>query len=231
MDLKNKTIVHIAQYAAPYEGNFIKSLNFLETSLAEAGCKMAFVFPEKAKQQSWWSNFAENHIVYNTRNDVGNSAQELFYIFEREKPTIVHTHFEGYDIPTKIASEKFRKKYGIAPRNVWHLHDYFTYVKNPIKKLYQKWCFFKHYCLNAKEVAVIGVCDEIRLFVSSYKKLSGKPFYAEATIPNGIDLSRINRQKQWSGNVKTFLAYGGRNVQKRIDVILRAFSILPTPPR
>lgn len=230
MNLKNKTIVHIAQYAAPYKGNFIKSLKFLENALAQLECKMAYVFPEKARLQSWWNDFAKSHHVYTTRNDVSNSTQELFYIFEELKPNIIHTHFEGYDIPAKIASKEYFKKYGLNIQNVWHLHDYLTYVNNPIKKLYQKWCFFKHYCLIASDVAIIGVCDEIRQFVSSYKKLSGKQFLAETTIPNGIDLSRIYKQKQWDNNAKTFLAFGGRNVQKRIDIILRAFGTIARPP-
>lgn len=230
MELENKTIIHIAQYAAPYEGNFIKSLKFLETSLAEIGCKMAYIFPEKAKEQSWWNDFEKSHTVYTTQNDVKKSSRELYNIFEIERPAIIHTHFEGYDTPAKIASDKFRKKYGFNIQNVWHLHDYFTYVSNPIKKLYQKWCFFNHYCLMAKDVAVIGVCDEVKAFVSVFKKISGNPFYSEITIPNGIDISRISVQKQWSHGVKTFLAYGGRNVQKRIDIILRAFMSFPTPP-
>ena len=77
MELENKTIIHIAQYAAPYEGNFIKSLKFLETSLAEIGCKMAYIFPEKAKEQSWWNDFEKSHTVYTTQNDVKKSSREL----------------------------------------------------------------------------------------------------------------------------------------------------------
>ena len=37
MDIKGTTVVHLAQYAAPYLGNFVKSLMCLERRIAGAG--------------------------------------------------------------------------------------------------------------------------------------------------------------------------------------------------
>lgn len=230
MELQNKTIVHLTQYAAPYEGNFIKSLKHLEMELRELGCRFVYVFPDNARKQSWWDDFEKTHTVFTTRS-VSHSKDELIKIFSEIKPDIIHTHFEGYDIPAKKAACHYERKYGTKIRNVWHLHDYFSYVDNPIKSMYQRWCFFKHYGWYGKNVAIIGVCNEIKDFVKRFKRLSFAPFYREITIPNGIDASRITRRKTWGDKVNAFLTYGGRNVQKRVDITLRAFASINTPPR
>lgn len=228
MELQNKTIVHLAQYAAPYEGNFIKSLKYLEQNLKAFGCRFIYIFPGNARNQSWWRDFEKEHFVFTT-DSVFQSENELIKIFTTIKPDIIHSHFEGYDIPAKKATGYCKRKYGQQIHIVWHLHDYFSYVSNPIKKLYQHWCFFRHYCWYGKDVSIIGVCDEMREFVKRFKRLSLSPYHCEATIPNGIDSSRIYRQKKWGESVKTFLIYGGRNIQKRIDICLKALKLLPPP--
>lgn len=48
MDIKGTTVVHLAQYAAPYLGNFVKSLMCLERRIAGAGGRMIYVFPPQA---------------------------------------------------------------------------------------------------------------------------------------------------------------------------------------
>ena len=62
MILNNCTIIHLAQYAAPYEGNFIKSLKFLENELKEFNCSMIYVFPENVKNLLWYNNFSNKHV-------------------------------------------------------------------------------------------------------------------------------------------------------------------------
>ena len=46
MNIQNARLLLIAQYAAPYEGNFIASLKTLEVMLKEKfDCEVAYVFP------------------------------------------------------------------------------------------------------------------------------------------------------------------------------------------
>lgn len=229
MILNNCTIIHLAQYAAPYEGNFIKSLKFLENELKEFNCSMIYVFPENVKNLLWYNNFSKKHVSYTTQNQVEKSHIEIYKIFKKHRPTIVHTHFEGYDIPAKKAITKLKRETNQPTNLVWHLHDYFSYVNNPIKKLYQKFCFYKHYGYYAKDVSIIGVCDEIKYFVKTF---NWGRFHLETTIPNGIDFSRITKTKNWENTeyVKTFLVFGGRNIQKRIDIALKAFNLLNSKP-
>ena len=63
MDIKGTTVVHLAQYAAPYLGNFVKSLMCLEGRIAEAGGRMVYVFPPEARGCAWFEDFASGHDV------------------------------------------------------------------------------------------------------------------------------------------------------------------------
>jgi glycosyltransferase involved in cell wall biosynthesis len=226
MNLQGQTILHAAQYAAPYEGNFIKSLKNLELHLQHEGAKMVYVFPQGAKTQPWFSEFAESHEVYAYDT---TDIEALQLLLGKVRPAIVHCHFEGFDVPMVKATKKI---VGYQPKMVWHLHDWFHYHKNPLKALYMRWGFFKHYCLNAKGVSVIGVCEEITDFVSRFKRLSGSDFYRKKTILNGIDTNRIEQPEisSTSHNPFTFLSFG----RKRVDVLFaafkRIFDKMPTAP-
>lgn len=63
MDIKGTTVVHLAQYAAPYLGNFVKSLMCLERRIAGAGGRMVYVFPPQAGDCAWFEDFASKHEV------------------------------------------------------------------------------------------------------------------------------------------------------------------------
>lgn len=228
MLLENSTIVHCAQYAAPYEGNFIKSLIFLENELIKYNCRLVYIFPDNVREQHWWNDFKHKHIAHTTNADVRKSVKELYNIFLKYNPVIVHTHFDGYDISVKKASSRYKKTTRKVICNIWHLHDYITYNNNPIKKLYQHYCFLKHYSSYSKNVSIIGVCDDIKDFVLKYNRLLFNKFNKSKTILNGIDCNRITQYKNWQDtkSITKFLTFGGRNVQKRIDIIFDAFNMI-----
>jgi glycosyltransferase involved in cell wall biosynthesis len=219
MNLQGKIVLHAAQYAAPYEGNFIKSLKRLEEDLCAEGATMAYCLPRQAEGQPWFPEFRQLHKVYTVDPWDAAGVREMLDVL---RPSIVHCHFEGYDVTVSKAIGLIDE---YSPKVVWHLHDWFRYVKNPLKAIYMRWCFFRHYCLNANGVSVIGVCDEIVRFVSRFKQMGGTNFYRKQTILNGIDLNRVERPNvnATPHNPFTFLTFGGRNVQKRVDIVFMAF--------
>ena len=65
MNIKNNRLLFVAQYAAPYEGNFIASLKALEVILyKEYGCEVAYVFPKLASSQAWMNEFRLKHRTF-----------------------------------------------------------------------------------------------------------------------------------------------------------------------
>lgn len=221
MRLNNKRILFAAQYAAPYEGNFIAALKLLESSLKKSyDAECAYVFPANAERQSWMDAFSSSHKVYFTDNNVPKTETELKYIIEDFDPDIIHTHFDGYDVPVYNAVRSTGKRI----KQIWHLHDYLTYQSNPLKKLYQLICFYRHYKYRGREMSLIAVNRHELDFISTYNRHLKDT--ATAVIPNGIQIERISETPRKEHDKFTFLAFGGRNCQKRIDILLNAGKIL-----
>lgn len=237
MKLDNKTVLIAAQYAAKYEGNFVKSLKALEAKLAERfGTRCIYLFPVATSHVAWINGFRTGHECRFA--DVSDQTA-ITDIIREERPDIIYTHFEGYDIPTYNSL----KKLGSVAQPIWHMHDALGYVSNPLKALYQKWGYYKHYgrpfvnaaihkflpsviCGNrVKAPGIIYVCRHEQNHIKEFR-LGIKAH--DEVIPNGIDLARIHFPKLPLKRHRpfTFVTLGGRNIQKRNDVCLRATEIL-----
>lgn len=220
--MKSPKYIHfVSHYAAPYKGNFIPSLETLEQSLYDYS--VIYIFPRKAENQSWMTEFIQNHTVRFTDDDVSSfmTVQQLVGIFTEFPPHLIHTHFDGYDVSVVKAAKSFDCNV------VWHMHNWLSFMPNIIKRAYQYWCFFRHYGLAAKRnVYLISVCEEMRRFASKF----GFPSKQTITIPNGIDISRFELPAPRPTKLKpfVFLAFGGRNSSKRIDLICEAVKWLPS---
>lgn len=228
MKINGKTIAMAAQYAAPYKGNFINSLATLEAKLNAEGSKVIYVLPSTAQFQLWFADFAATHSVYTTEK-VHDSEEELKEIFTEIQPDLVHCHFEGYDIPVKKLSKQFGYKV------VWHMHDAMYYLD--WRKLYTWPFLFKHFAIRygyyGRDVAFIANCAKIRRFAERhYIALNLRKIPMCATIPNGVDFNRLNIKQlppprtADKAHPYTFLAFGGRNIHKRIDLLIKAATIL-----
>lgn len=57
-------ILQVCAYAAPYEGNFIKSLLTLQNRLRSENYEMIFAFPESIAKHPWCQSLAEHNTVY-----------------------------------------------------------------------------------------------------------------------------------------------------------------------
>lgn len=223
MNLVNARVLIAAQYAAPYEGNFIASLKNLQNRLADdynAIC--TFAFPFAMASQPWAENFISNNEVYLTgASNALISKTEASDIINKFKPTLIYTHFEGYDRPMAYAAA--RASYPI--RQVWHMHDTLAFHPNIVKAAYQLLAFFKHYGLpmmkkhGGVKPCLISVCKHELKFI---KKFRFGWDTSQTVIPNGINISRIHPQNNKRHNTFTFLAFAGRNVQKRVDLLLLA---------
>lgn len=226
MDLKNKRILIAAQFAAPYAGNFLPSLESLEKRLCQNyGAECAYLLPRAAERCDWYARFSGARKCYLSGNESHLiTKQEAGGILTDFHPDIIYTHFEGYDLPMYNAA---RKNLPHA-RLVWHMHDTLSYVKHPVKAAYQAYCFFRHYGMPLffNRVNLIAVNPHELRFV---RKFRGYKKIVQDVIPNGVETSRLslNENRQPKDNrIFTFLAYGGRNIQKRIDLILKAAEIL-----
>lgn len=220
MNLDRARILIAAQYAAPYEGNFIASLKTLKRRLtSDHNAEVAFAFPRAMELQPWAHNFINENVVFLTGDESTLiTRREAEKIINDFKPNLIHTHFEGYDTCFHRLSHKCRI--------VWHMRDTLTFQTNYVKALYQFYCYFKHYGLpflrsgnRYHKPCIIGVCSHEPKFIRKYR-LGIRT--REDIIPNGINLSRIDCKLRKSHKEFIFLAFAGRNSQKRVDLLLLA---------
>jgi hypothetical protein len=50
---RHLSVLHLTDYGAPYEGNFVASLRALEERLQAEGGEMTYVFPRRAGDTAW----------------------------------------------------------------------------------------------------------------------------------------------------------------------------------
>jgi glycosyltransferase involved in cell wall biosynthesis len=112
-------VLHIMDYAAPYRGNFIPSIQNLEGKLNFAGDRLIYIFPETAKRIDWVEELQrDGHIVYfiNTaffsKRIKYSEIKKLMRIIKRENVSILHTHFVAHNYTMAFMKSCFllRKK-------------------------------------------------------------------------------------------------------------------------
>lgn len=227
MNLQNKKILFISQFAAPYKGNFIFSFEDLaQTLVRKYNCQISWVFPLSVEKSSWFELFKRTHQCFCTIDVVKNSVDELYRIFLKEQPDLVHCNFDGYDIPVAKASLRYQKKSGRKIIQVWHLHDVMYYLPGFLHHVSLARYFALHYGYYGRYANCIGVSDEILRFSNPYRKLFFWKKRLCKVIPNGVVPSRFDNFNKRNHELFTFLAFGGRNIHKRIDLLVKAGDIL-----
>lgn len=219
-------VIHFSQFSAPYKGAFIKSLERLE-ELNRQNMKFVYVFPEKTKTTVWIKLFMTAHEVYFTHDDLMNGTDEIVNIFNKIEPNIVHTHFDGYDIPVAWATKKYLKKEGKEIKVIWHLHNSIAFHFNILKKIYQFFLFKYHYGYLASKVNIISVSQEMNHFVNRFKKRDRSKMFT-GVLPNGVMLPESGNTKHHAieEQYKVFGTFGGINKSKRVDLLLKAGQFL-----
>lgn len=116
-------LVHLALYGGPYTGSFIPMLRaaFREAAAREWECHA--VFGPDARDRPWVDDLASEplsvHFVAPRPLLACLSAlNEL--LEDSERPTILHTHFSGFDVPAAWVALRRRDCHAI-----WHLHSVF----------------------------------------------------------------------------------------------------------
>lgn len=174
-------ILQVCAYAAPYEGNFMRSLYALEKEALMHGNSTVYVLPETVKHHEWCLELAKQKKVYFLpvrRARIKPRTYVLLRKIFKEHPdiAIVHSHFELYDIPVTV----------VAPKNVkifWHLHDAISVDGKGSRALLT----YIQYRYLSKRATLLSVADKYKCDVVEM----GFPSKQAFTQTNGIDLERI----------------------------------------
>lgn len=227
-------------YEAQYGGNFIKMLEALASLLKQNyQAKIYFVFPKQTDKE-WLTKLTEKYDVGFTCKPYSKSTNDIFNLVEKWNIDLVHTHFEGYDIPVAKAIKKVSKDI----KMVWHLHDYLSLDKTGlnfkfVRKVGTNLKLWKHYGWYGRNVYFIGVSSEVTNVATHYRhhffsfpktmtneQLSSMEFQNASVLLNGIDLQRFHSNYKRPPGVFTFLTFGGESYSKGIPCLFDAAEIL-----
>lgn len=244
MELEKANIAIASCYEASYGGNFIKMLVALASVLRDRyDCKIYFVFPTQS-EKLWLKDLEREFSVTYTRKPYAQSVDDFIQLFKEKHIQLVHTHFEGYDVPVAKAV----KKVDPSIKMVWHLHDNITVRKKgmsfPILRTIKSHLTFAlHFGYYGRKAFFVPVSMEVGNIENHYRKhifslpkenlsisqLNAIPLIRGQVVINGIDFSRIGARNmenaiQDSGN--TFLTFGGHTIRKGIPTVLDAAELL-----
>ncbi len=208
-------VLQVCAYAAEYEGNFMKSLYSLEDQLNKSGHNVFYAFPENAKEKFWCQQLQKRTKVFFLPLRRARILPKTYFgiktIIKENDIKIIHSHFELYDIPCNLMSNKDVKVF-------WHLHD-------PINKSNQKSRNFLNklqYSVFSKNTKLLAVSDYYKNIVIDF----GFNKDNAATVLNGIDLSRITYPYKKNEYRYDFLTFGWDFERKGSDIIFRALDKL-----
>lgn len=179
MIILNK-VIQIAGFQAPYGGSFLASLKSIDRKITEKGGEVIYIFPEGAKERSWCKDLQKSRRIYFIPLKAYSikTVMKLKTIFRYEKPDIVHSHFDGYDLASYFAIHNKTKL-------IWHLHN----DKN--KKSIIKCMKYRYiYGVLSKKIKYICCAPHIEKFILDFGAKKENVF----TVLNGIDDFKLEEQ-------------------------------------
>ena len=210
------TVLQVCAYAAPYEGNFIKSLKELSKALKEKNIKMIYAFPETAKEIPWCQELEKDTEVFYlplAKARLRKSTYQILKTIYKKFPdiSIIHSHFELYDVPVALTAPK-------DVRVFWHLHDaiqIYSSIKDRTEHKIQ-------YGFCHKNATLLSVSEKHMEYVIS----KGFPRENALIIPNGLDTDRITCVDFSEEKTFDFLIFGWEFERKGIDLCIEAMKKL-----
>lgn len=217
MDRKNyKTVVHIADFAAPYPGNFFASLNELEQKMSDKDLNVIYILPKRASNRDWIKSLeGKKQIIFLTDKFL-KDINIISRVLEEFKVDIIHTHFcwLKYNILIKIANAKRKAKI------IRHVHSMYIESTNIIGKI-------KRQIFDAD--LLIPCSDEVKLGLIK----SGFNVNKIKLIKNSINFERLDYYEKLTkqeigipNKSRSILMFGHDFYVKGVDIALNAINKL-----
>lgn len=194
----------VTDYAAPYGGNFIKSIKKLEEKVIQNGGTIVYSFPEKAKDIKWVIEFGKNRKVYFHSKNVKNNLKMFKKISKENSINIIYSHFA---IPKTQIILKILNKWKKI-KLVQHYHNHYGLPNNIFKKIIIKYIFNGDLNIACSESVAKSI-----------------PYKNVIEIPNAIDFSRLDEYE----NIKltedekiVILMFGFDYKRKGVDLAIKA---------
>lgn len=102
-------LIHLAAYGGSYPGSFIPMVSSVLHAAAKRGWQAEAIFPAIAQDRSWVRELQSRGIQVRFAPSMSWSELRRWLaqvLEESAEPTICHTHFTSFDLPTVSAARK-----------------------------------------------------------------------------------------------------------------------------
>jgi glycosyltransferase involved in cell wall biosynthesis len=120
-------LLHLCEFAPREPGSFIYMVISVLAAARRRGWDAGAVFLENSRGSTWEQNFSDAGVPLEFA-PVGGISELTSWLADRtadETPTVLHTHFHNFDIPTVRVARARRATTAV----VWHVHS--TMPTNP----------------------------------------------------------------------------------------------------
>lgn len=133
-----RNVLHLTDYGAPYEGNFVSSLRSLERLLRARGHAMVYAFPRRALESDWARRMRDErtNVTFLSHNGFFSYARALRRLLRLHNVDILHAHFIHYR--EKLAALWACATCGHRVATVCHLHNHLDIPKSFLRSLPQR---------------------------------------------------------------------------------------------
>ncbi|NLI54517.1 MAG: glycosyltransferase family 4 protein [Clostridiales bacterium] len=217
-----RSVLHLTDYGAPYEGNFIASLRALERLLAEQGTGMTYVFPRRAADRDWVkAMMREKDNVRCIENDGFFAyARQIRRLLRESGAEVLHAHFIHFS--EKLAALYACRTCGRRVRTVLHLHNHIELPKNALRHLPHRLYF--------RAVSRFVCCSRS---VAEHLIADGVPRERVTVAENAIAFARLDTfdpgvraALHLPQNTKLALMFGYNYEVKGVDLAVEAVRLL-----
>ena len=120
------TVLQVMAYAAPYMGNFVRSLLFLDRRLRTVGIPSIYLLPEAARHIPWVTDLMADgtkiHFYPESYGGLPAHWRLLHDLVVREDVTIIHAHFWPPKFAPLLRLIRWRHPHVNV---VWHHHNHY----------------------------------------------------------------------------------------------------------
>lgn len=215
-----RVVLHIMNYAASYRGNFIDSLDNLDSKIKEDNLENYYLFTCDAnneKSRQWIDELGKRgkKVGFMTGN-ITKDAGIIKGIMKTEQVAIVHTHF--------ISMQQYLSVYiatlGHKVPVVMHMHNHSKEATNPVKRVLRRFLY--------------GKCRMVACSGSVLKSLERDyPRNQKCAIDNGVNFNRLENYQEITAQEyglkesdKVFLIFGFDFYRKGVDLAVQALDKL-----
>jgi glycosyltransferase involved in cell wall biosynthesis len=211
-------VLHIMDYAAPYKGNFIRSIKYLEQQLEKEGGRVIYLFPDKARNLEWITDLIQEKkkvyfidSMFFSKKIIFKNINKLIHIIRREKINIIHTHFIAVNYSLFLIKLFFMP--GI------HLIGHFHSQYNPPANAYRK---IKVMITRITCNLMVGVSKSVEEGLHRV----GIPYGKLRHVSNAIEFNRLKEYDNYTikdtPGQKVVLMIGWPYYIKGVDIALEA---------